>query len=290
MINESTLKLFEYGQRAGLRFVICYEDQTVRHMINEGYLSSEDAIEQGQADLRFVQDRWFSDVAYLTYTGRPLLFMYGPLYFRNPTDWETIFSSLETTPALVTLDGYMDWAALSSYPWPPMQMAGGAELAQPVLESYLSLFYRNARRHEMIVGGAFPAFHDIYAEAGVRSSYRYLDPQDGQTLQRTLDLALAQNPDIIQLITWNDYGEGTMIEPTEEFGYRYLEIVQNTRRTISPDFVATVDDLRLPIELYNLRRAYTGNSDIQAELDEAFNTISEGNVGAAVAIIDKYGI
>ena len=29
---------------------------------------------------------------------------------------------------------------------------------------------------------------------------------------------LEQHPDVIQLITWNDYGEGTIIKPTEEVG------------------------------------------------------------------------
>ncbi len=27
-------------------------------------------------------------------------------------------------------------------------------------------------------------------------------------------------------MTWNDYGEGTMIEPTKEFGYGFLNTLQ----------------------------------------------------------------
>ena len=46
----------------------------------------------------------------------------------------------------------------------------------------------------------------------------------------TFDAALAANASIIQLVTWNDYGEGTIIEPTAETGYQALEIVQQSAR------------------------------------------------------------
>jgi hypothetical protein len=32
-------------------------------------------------------------------------------------------------------------------------------------------------------------------------------------------------PSIIQIATWNDWGEGTVVEPSREFGYRDLELV-----------------------------------------------------------------
>jgi hypothetical protein len=280
VLNAATEKLFEYTQRAGLQFALAYEDVTIRFMTNENHITSDEAHSRAQEDMLHAQN-WFSDDSYLRYNEQPLLFVYGPQYFRSPTDWETIFSVLDTTPALITLDGHMDFAALSSYPWPPMEYAGGATLAPAVLQSYLELFYRNAQRRDYIVGGAFPAFHDIYSEADVRSSYGYLDPQNGDTLRLTLDLALQNNVDLIQLITWNDYGEGTMIEPTEEYGYQYLEIVQETRRTLSDDFAFTADDLRLPFQLFQLRKANPKNP----QLDEAFTAIINGDITSTQALL-----
>ena len=52
--------------------------------------------------------------------------------------------------------------------------------------------------------------------------------------------------------------------------------------------MATADNLRLPIDLYHLRRRSAGNGDINAELDEAFHAVNQGNVAAAAAIMDKY--
>jgi hypothetical protein len=283
VLNAATEKLFEYTQRAGLQFALAYEDVTVRFMTNENHIASDEAHSRAQEDMLHAQENWFSSDSYLRFNGQPLLFVFGPQYFRSPADWETIFAGQETTPALITLDGHMDFAALSSYPWPPMGFAGGATLAPAVLQSYLERFYRNAQRRDYIVGGAFPAFHDIYSEADVRSSYGYLDPQNGDTLRLTLDLALQNNVDLIQLITWNDYGEGTMIEPTEEYGYQYLEIVQETRRALADDFTFTPDDLRLPLQLFELRKANPDNP----EVDEVFAALINGDIEGAQTMLSN---
>ncbi|MFN8451204.1 MAG: glycoside hydrolase family 71/99-like protein [Anaerolineae bacterium] len=288
VLNAATVKLFDYVKRAGLRFIICFEDQIYIHMTHDGYLTADDAIPNAQDVMRFMQDEWFTDPAYLSYDGQPLLFTYGPQYFRNPDDWTTIFSVIDPQPSLVTLDKHMDWAALSSFPWPPMAQSGGIELLQTTLERYLSLFYRNAQRRDLIVGSAFPGFKDIYAQAGVRASFGSINPRDGETLRYTLDLALEQGARIVQLVTWNDYGEGTIIEPTEEFGYQYLEIVQETRRSLESGFAPTADDLRLPLALFNARRAHAGDAEANAQLDEAFQALISGDTDAARAILSAY--
>jgi hypothetical protein len=230
--HAATSKLFTYIERAGLRFAVCYEDRTILNMVNNGRLSPETATEQGQADFSFVNEHWFSSDAYVTYQGQPLVFVFGPLYYRQPQHWEEVFAGIDPTPGLVTLNQYLSFAALSGYPWPPMEKSGGIELPLATLQEYLERFYRNAQRRDLIVGSAFPGFYDIYQEAGVHSSYGHLDAHDGKTLRYTLDLALAQNPDIVQLVTWNDYGEGTTIEPTIEYGYQYLEMIQAARQQL----------------------------------------------------------
>jgi hypothetical protein len=150
----------------------------------------------------------------------------------------------------------------------------------------LAEFYRKARRWDYGVGGAFPGFYDIYQEAGVRASYGYLDAQQGETLRFTLQLALEQNPDVIQLITWNDYGEGTIIEPTEDFGYHYLEIVQDTRRDIQDTpFPFTHDDLRLPLRLLNARKAHAGDAEVNARLETAVEALLAGDQERATSVL-----
>jgi len=41
---------------------------------------------------------------------------------------------------------------------------------------------------------------------------------------------MTNNSAFVQVVTWNDFGEGTVVEPTREHGYRDLGIVQDLRR------------------------------------------------------------
>jgi hypothetical protein len=294
VINQATARLFEAVKKAGLLFAICYEDQTVRRMAEANLLSDvpgsvNHVFTQGEADLKYLQDHWFTDEAYLKFevegAQRPVLLNFGPQYFISAGDWETLFMNLEIQPALVTLDQHPATAAIGTFPWPPMGSSTGGVLTQPTLEGYLNNFYRKMANYPYKVAGAFPGFHDIYQQAGVANSYGFLDAQDGMTFELTLDLAIAQDPDVIQLITWNDYGEGTIIEPTEQFGYRYLEMLQAAQpRLGNTGFGYTPDDLRLPLKLFQMRKTLTG-PETRKKLDEASNLLLAGETAQAAQIL-----
>lgn len=289
-INQATGRLFAAIKKAGLLFAICYEDQTVRHMVADGRLvevpgSSNSVYSQLQADLQYLQDTWFKDDAYLKFEGQPVLFNFGPQYFINGADWEAAFAALEMRPALVTLAGNTLSAAIATYPWPPMSLSQNGVLSPVTLEGYLNGFYDHAEKYPLLVAGVFPGFHDIYAEAGVGSSYGFLDAKDGETFELTLRRALAYNPDVIQLITWNDYGEGTIIEPTHELGYRYLEMLQQAQPQLGrQDFKFSAQDLRLPLKLFGLRKAHD-DPETRARLDEVFQLLVNGDVAGAQKIL-----
>jgi hypothetical protein len=62
------------------------------------------------------------------------------------------------------------------------------------------------------MGVVYPGFHDFYKEGGWGDSYFFIDHQGTNTFKATLELALASSAGYIQAATWNDYGEGTIIE------------------------------------------------------------------------------
>jgi len=288
-INEATHALFEVVKRAGLRFAICYEDQTLRFLTEYDRVATDDVLAHGQEVMRYLDETWFQDDAYLNYGGRPVLLTFGPQYFEAASDWEALTVGLSTDPALIFLDKHTESAALATYPWPPMWASTGGTLTPERLESYLAGFYTKAKDYPYLVASAFPGFHDIYEEAEVGSSYGYLDALDGEIFQMTLDFALAQNPDVIQLITWNDYGEGTVIEPTEEFGYRYLEMVQDVRReTDSEGFPFGAADLALPLQLWEARVGNRYNREVNAALDGVFEAVVVGDLQAASEILMEH--
>ena len=91
---------------------------------------------------------------------------------------------------------------------------------------------------------AFPGLKDIYKQAGVGERLGGISLRMGTTF--TESLALGAGSPMVQIATWNDYGEGTAIEPTRGAGYKYLEILQK-RLNVSAHGSA---DLRLPVMLW----------------------------------------
>ena len=59
-----------------------------------------------------------------------------------------------------------------------------------------------------------------------------------------------------------------MVEPTVEYGFRDLGIIQEQRRLhLDAGFAGTTNDLALPLRLYHLRRIAATNSPLSPSLD-----------------------
>lgn len=160
--------------------------------------------------------------AYLTYQGRPVIFVFPK---SGRTDWNRIHEQVshwQTPPLLFYKDQpsneyVADFAG--SYAWVQPGKEGWKPDGSNWGEEYLENFYRTMKdKHpeKMVVGGAWPAFNDSGAAWSLN---RHMDGRCGQTLEQTMGFYRryydAANPIPFLLIeTWNDYEEGTAIERT----------------------------------------------------------------------------
>jgi len=285
--NERTTALFKFARQAGLKFALCYEDRTVLQQVNDGVLAATNAIAHAQQTMLYVQSNYFGDPGYFRWQERPMLLNFGPQYFKDNEQWEQIFAGLSATnhPAFFTEDNRLPIGE-GAFNWPPMwlSLTPGARgvLSLAALENYLAKFEREGSVWPAFISSAFPRFHDIYQPAGVRDYWGYLGDRKGEVLRMTLTRALTNQSAIVQVVTWNDFGEGTMIEPTVEYGYRDLGIIQDARRAhLDSQFSYQSNDLVLATHLYQLRRAAATNAPLNAELNQAFTAIISGNLTQA---------
>jgi hypothetical protein len=286
--NQRTAALFNYTKKAGLKFCLCYEDATIQQEINGSFIIAASAAAHAQQTLRYAESNYFVAPSYLRWSNQPVFLNFGPQYFKASSDWQTIFSVLNTTnqPAFFPEDNRLAVGA-GAFDWPPMWMsqANGGVLSATQLETYLSGFEQKALAPPAwpaFVSGAFPRFHDIYQQAWVGSSYGYLDDRGGDTLRETLGRAFTNASAIVQVVTWNDFGEGTVVEPTLDYGFRDLGILQDFRRQyLDASFACHTNDLALALRLYNLRRQAATNAIISAELDRVFTNAVSGNLALA---------
>ena len=282
-IHRRTAALFDSLKGRGLKFAVCYEDRVLKAMSERNKWTPAQAVEHGKIHLRLCEQNWFKEPAYVRVEGKPLLMVFGPDFLKTE-QWEAVLKGMQQAPSFLTLHERRA-PAIGSFAWPPMWASKDGKLDAKDLDAYLDRF---ARQDGLKVGCAFPGFHDIYKEAGAQPSHGYLDPRNGETFRHTLERALGSGSPIVQVATWNDFGEGTCIEPTREYGYRYLEAIQDTRRRFSDEpFGYRAADLRLPLRIYQLRKTIARSSPGRKTLDEAVDHIFAAAAPLALKCIER---
>jgi len=57
---------------------------------------------------------------------------------------------------------------------------------------------------------------------------------NGQTLRNEYGTAVASSPDVLGLISWNEFSENSYVEPSQKFGRQYLTSCHELRGTTVP--------------------------------------------------------
>lgn len=242
--HRHTAAFIEQAARARLKVAICYEDQTIPKLVAAGRLAEADRVPHARAEIAWLAENWFRSPAYLRVDGRPLLLSFGHDGLTD-AEWGRALEQ-QADPPLYLSEHDRRAAAAGAFDWPVPK-----EGLKP-----LDAFEERAKRWPIALPVAFPRFHDIYEQARVQPSYGRIDDDGGKVFETTLDRALRGRAPLVQIATWNDWGEGTVIEPSAEFGYRDLETVQRLRKAqVEPGFPSSAGDLRLPLRLYRLRKA-----------------------------------
>jgi hypothetical protein len=276
--QRGSVALFDACGEVGMTFAACYEDRTIEHMQSTGHLGPGETTAHLTETVAWLDEHWFHDDRYVRVDGRPLLLNFGPIHVKDATVWDEALGSVSPRPAYFALhhlwkgvgaDGGFTWVHADAWETPD---------PEAIRDRLRSTYSRVSDEPSRTIVSALPGFDDVYD-----TSYSYVPHLGGATMEASLDVCMEGPWPIVQLVTWNDYGEGTVIEPTYEFGYRFLEIIQRARRDeVGSSFVYTPDDLRLPARLLAARRAAASD---ERTLDGVAAMIAAGRCGDAEAAL-----
>lgn len=281
MAHRNTQHLIKYIKKAGLKFIICYEDQTYPNTIKNNIITPDQAYPNGLKVMKWMDQNWFSDPAYQYIDSQPLLLVFGPQYFKQD-QWESFFSELKHSPKLFGLPHLAkNSGTVGSYAWPPAH--GGKEVSVKVWTDYLTNLYNKSNKGEAIIPAVFPGYHDIYDKANLHDSYGFIDSRDGATLEETFNLALKCPGEIVQITTWNDYGEGTVVEPTLNRGYQYLNAIQ---KRLIPEKEIEHRNLKLAFQIYQLKRKLKHSPELLNKLQDVQSLLYQGQFKSLKPLID----
>jgi hypothetical protein len=71
-------------------------------------------------------------------------------------------------------------------------------------------------------------------DATLNGGTSVVDRRDGQTLTTAWQDAAATTPDGIAVISWNEYTESSYVEPSQNFGFRYLTVLAGLTGAAGP--------------------------------------------------------
>lgn len=160
--------------------------------------------------LQYVEQQYFSSPAYMRINGKPVVTNFD-LDLHYTIDWNALQASLSSAPVFIFQNnsGFTHLLSGGSYSW---IMPTAASFGM----SYLNSFYAAGLLLPNLetVGATYKGFNDTLASWGTN---RVMAQQCGQTWLQTFsainNLYNATNPlPALQLVTWNDYEEGTEIE------------------------------------------------------------------------------
>jgi hypothetical protein len=268
ILHRNTTRLLETAERLKMKFVICYEDQTIPALVEGKRIAVADRVNHAATEIQWLSKYWFKSGSYLKLDGKPVLLSFGQTGLTND-EWAQCLKQ-SAVPVIYFSQQQRRAAAAGAFDWPTP--------SEPLVA--FERFHKNARDWPQSIPVAFPRFVDIYGEAKVGPSYGRLDDDKGQSFRMMLERAFQSKASVVQIATWNDWGEGTQIEPSHEFGYRDLETVWKLRRQQAPK----IEYLRLP-EMLLERRRKQPSDEVSKQLDHVADLLRQGQCVEAAAML-----
>jgi len=202
--------LLPLAQQAGLALAPYYE---------AAELSSRGASGVA-ADFEALLGRHGGSPAWLRVGGVPVVFVYGAQRLR-PGGWEYVRRRLEA-------GGYPVYLAGDSHRRPWVSYFDALHVYSPTRflarGDDLGATYEEWARAARDAGIPFlPAVTPGFDDRTIRGAGRVVDRRGGETYDATWRAALAVDPPWVLVASWNEWHEGSEIEPSREHGTRYLE-------------------------------------------------------------------
>jgi len=168
------------------------------------------------SQLDYIAREYFASRQYLRFNGHPVVFEFG-MDWVGKVDWARIQAAHpEISWVHIHKEGFDRNDSAGAFVWIAPALAKN-KASVPDL-SQLREFYRYGLTEptKIATGGAFKGFDDSLADWG-KANPHFMPQSCGATWLQTFDLinqnfSAARQLPFLQLITWNDYEEGTALE------------------------------------------------------------------------------
>jgi len=220
--DEAFARMLDVAASEGFNLTIYYE--SVRG-------EREPPASQVVEELSYVLGKYSSHPAFLKIEGKPVVFVYAvEAYGRKPSFWADVLAKVRNSTGIdaIFIADTFNTAYLEAFDglhtYNPIWIkdhaavyAEEAKLVRTYVQPGAAVFYRRLWTATVNPG---------YDDRKIRSPGAHVPRESGAYYRRTWEAALDSNPDMILICTWNEWHEGTEIEPSREYGFDYLKLTR----------------------------------------------------------------
>jgi hypothetical protein len=227
-LNLGLKELVAEANRQNLKLVVIYEGLDVNR--------NPIPVDTVENDLVWFENTYGSDPAFDLY-GKPAVIWSGTWRFSDG-DVTMVRNVVDAPNRLLLLGSEKSAAAYQAratlfdgdaYYW-----SSGDPLSTPGYASKLNALGQAVHAG----GGLWLAPAAVGFDARLNGGTSVVDRRDGSTLTAGWSDALATGPDGIAAISWNEYTEGSYVEPSVAYGFRYLTVLSQLTGASGPSTTA----------------------------------------------------
>ena len=93
LLHTNTTRLLQQCERLRMKFVICYEDQTIPALVEAGRITANNRIAHAVAEINWLAQYWFRSGSYLKLDDKPVLLSFGHTGL-TATEWSQCLQQL----------------------------------------------------------------------------------------------------------------------------------------------------------------------------------------------------
>ncbi|MEM4969699.1 MAG: endo-1,3-alpha-glucanase family glycosylhydrolase [Sulfolobales archaeon] len=230
--EDSSVNLYlSIAEEMGFKIAIEYEPKI---RMEWGYGSRSDRIRDVINDLKYILSKYAGHPAYLKVNHKPVIFYFWPSLL-TIKEWDYVFQRLreegyEAVHITEGIDPLLLTHFTGIYEWEPLWIESKGitswdrlrEISK-ILREYASLY-----PGRIFLAGVWPGFDDEGVNGWGFGTRKYLggDRFNGMIYENQWRVVLDEKPHAVMITTFNDWNEGTEIEPSLEYGFSFMEITR----------------------------------------------------------------
>ncbi len=197
------------------------------------YVETNSVMQHGDvaAQVQSLVQRFGNNPAFLRWNGKPVLFFWSPQSLGEPDVWRGIRQKVDPQNSQVwsvdTIDrSYLDVFdtvhLFSGGKWNPATDVAATDMQW---RARVDTYNKAHNTQKLWTAGVIPGW-DESRVLPLRNPPKMFDRHDGAMYEEDWRAAIASNPEWVTITSWNEWFEGTQIEPGQGYGSQYLDLTR----------------------------------------------------------------